>query len=139
MKKLLITFLIVGFLFMGLSGCTSIMPQIVKFDDQNTANTVVAAQQIMKHWGMNSAAIRQVLGSALNEKLPASFGIALNALDKFYTIYGKDQSGMTEPDAGRIDVLVGQLIDPLVVAIINQYAPDVWSRILKYLPSFITL
>jgi uncharacterized protein YceK len=139
MKKQLIGFLIVGILMIGLLGCASVMPQIVKFDDQNAANTVAAAKQIMKHWGMNSAAIRQGLGSTLSEKLPASFGIAMDALDKYYVTYGKDQSGMTEPDAGRIDVLVGQLIDPLVITIINQYAPDVWSKVLKYLPSFITL
>ncbi len=139
MKKLLIALLVSGFLFLNLTGCSNVMPQIIKLDDQNAANTIKAAKQIMKHWGMNSAAIRQMLGSALNEKLPASFKAAMDLLDKAEMIYGKDQSKMTEPDAGRIVVLVGQLVDPLVVAIINQYAPDVWSKILKYLPSFLTL
>ena len=139
MKKFLIIILVSGFLFLGLSGCSNIMPSIIKLDDQNAANTVAGAKQIMKHWGMNSAVIRQMLGSALNEKLPASFGVAMDTLDKFEKTYGADQSKMTEPDSGRIVVLIGQLIDPLVVAIINQYAPDVWTKILKYLPSFLTL
>lgn len=138
MKKLLIAFLIVGFLFMGLSGCASVMPQIVKFDDQNAALTVKAAQQIMKHEQMNSAVIRQTIGNDM-DKLPVSFGKSLDALDEFAKTYGKDQSMMTEADAGKIVVMAGQLVDPIIVAIFNQYFPDVWSKILKYLPSFITL
>ena len=138
MEKSLIAFLTIGFLFMGLLGCANVMPQIVKFDDQNATNTVSAAKQIMKHEQMNSAAIRQIIGSGM-DKLPASFGKLLDALDEFAKTYGNDQSKMTEADAGKIVVMAGQLVDPIIVAIFNQYFPDVWSKILKYLPSFITL
>ena len=135
MKKLFLIILIIPILF----ACSTIQPQIVLFDDQNAAFTVANAKQIMKHWQMNSAAIREGLGAAIQEKLPASFGKALNDLDVLSQKYGANQEGMLEADAGRIVVLVGKLITPLVQSILDQYAPDVWGLVLKYLPVFITL
>ncbi len=122
-----------------LVSCAGFQTQIVSFDDANAKATVSSAKQVMKHWEMNSAAIREGLGSSLEEKLPASFGTAMDVLDNFAKTYGKDQSAMSEADAGRIVVLVGKLIEPLIQAIIKQYAPDVWTQVLKYLPAFLTL
>ena len=121
-----------------LVACSTVGPQIAKWDDTNAANTVIAAKQIMRHEEMNSAAIRQIIGTGM-DKLPLSFSNSLDALDKFATTYGKDQSGMTEKDAGQIVVIAGQMVDPVITAIFQQYFPDVWARILKYLPSFISL
>lgn len=135
----LIKLLVVMIIFCFVTGCASVMPGIVKFDDQNAANTVAAAKQIMKHWEMNSAAVKETLGSAIKDKLPASFGDSIGALDLFAQTYAKDQSTMKEADAGRIVVLAGKLIEPMVQTIINQYAPDLWSRILKYLPAFLAI
>lgn len=137
-RKFMLVFLAVGF-SLTLISCAAFQKEIINFDDQNALNTVSSAKQVMKHWEMNSAAIREGLGSALNEKLPVSFATAMAALDGFAKTYGKDQSKMTEPDAGRIVVLVGKLIEPLIQAIISQYAPQVWTQVLKYLPAFVAL
>jgi hypothetical protein len=134
MKKIWIMVLLAPVLF----ACSSVTPQIVKFDDANAKATVENATQIMKHWPMNSGAIREGLGAAITEKLPVKFGKSLDRLDT-YSLQYPEGKVVAEKDAGRIVVLVGNLIEPIVQTIINQYAPGVWTGVLKYLPSFITL
>lgn len=123
----------------AMSGCAA-MTQIAKFDDQNAAATMAYGKQIMKHWGMNSQAIHiGISDEIISTKLPAEFGRSLKALDDMNIQFGQDQSAMTEADASACVMYLGKLIAPTIEALINQYAPDVWSKVLKYIPSFITL
>jgi hypothetical protein len=136
-------FLIVLFaviLFMSvLAGCAGIQGQIAKFDDQNATNTVATGKQIMKHWGMNSKAIHIGIGDAvIGTKLPAEFGSSLKALDDLCVKFCPDQTIMTEADATETVMYLGKLIAPTIETLINQYAPDIWSKVMKYIPAFVT-
>ncbi len=137
MKKWILLFLLIPVLL----GCSQLQTQIVKFDDANADLTLKGAKQIMKHWGMNSSAIHVGLGDEIiNTKMPVEFGKALARLDEFELKYGKDQSTMTEKDAGNIVTLVyGKLLMPVATELFKQYAPGILEKVLKYLPSFITL
>ncbi len=121
-----------------LFGCASIQPQIFKFDDQNAATTISSAKQIMKHEKMNSAAIRESLLD-FKTQMPVSFWTALDSLDTFAKKYGIDQSAMTEEDASRIVVITGKLLSPVIQQLIKQYAPDLWSEILRWLPKILAM
>jgi hypothetical protein len=132
--------LMMGLIVASFLGCSTIQPQIAKFDDQNAANTMAWGKQIMKHWSMNSQAIHIGVGDEIiNTKLPAEFERSLKALDGMCEKFCVNQDAMTEADATSAIMHLGKLIAPAVQAIIQQYAPNVWSQVLKYIPSFITL
>lgn len=131
-------FLVISILCM-LVGCAGIQGQIAKFDDQNATATVATGKQIMKHWGMNSKAIHIGIGDAvIGTKLPAEFGSSLKSLDDLCVKFCPDQSTMTESDATETVMYLGKLIAPAVETLINQYAPDIWSKVMKYIPAFVT-
>jgi hypothetical protein len=122
-----------------LAGCATIQPQIAQFDDQNAAATMAAGKQIMKHWAMNSQAIHIGIGDeVIGTKLPAEFGKSLKALDDMCAKFCAGQDAMTEADSAASVMYLGKLIAPAIGALVNQYAPNVWSQVMKYLPSFIS-
>lgn len=137
MRKWIILLLLLPVLFCG---CAGVQTQIAKFDDQNAARMLASGKQVMKHWLMNSKAIHIGVGDEIiGTKLPAGFGKALTRLDEMAKSFGSNQDIMTEADATEAVMQVGKLITPAIQAIINQYAPDVWSQVMKYLPSFLAM
>lgn len=131
-------YLLVMFLILSMISCASIQPQIAKFDDANAKVTMDSAKQIMKHAKMNIAAIHESLDD-FKPQMPVAFWTALDKLEGFSNTYGNDQSKMTEQDAGRIVVLVGKLFSPIVQQLVKQYVPDLWTQILKWLPTFLAM
>ncbi len=73
-------YLLIAILVFGLSGCAS--PELIRFDDQNAANSVKAANQILKHWRMNSAFIRTASDGQLDESQNYAIKKPMDKLDE---------------------------------------------------------
>ncbi len=108
-----------------LAGCAGTIPDIVVWDDANAANSMKTAEQIKKHWDLNSAVIRTSLGATLNTdeyyKLKQSI-VGLDAATKKPTPLAEKDAGAilgwwgrfvmaaTEKSIERITVVVTKLI-----------------------------
>ncbi len=134
MKRFWVIVLIIPILF--LLGCASIQTSIFKFDDTNAATTLAGAKQIVKHGDMNIKFLRTVIGSGM-DKLPVAFNDNLKSLEVMVVKYRADQSQMTEGDAGLIMGYGSNLLLPSIQTIMQQYWPDVWAQVLKWIPTFL--
>jgi starvation-inducible outer membrane lipoprotein len=85
---------LIGIICLMLSGCAS--PELIKFDDQNMANSIIAAQQIKKNWPANSAFIK-VAVVGIQEPVNAELYTAIVALDKITA----RPDPMTQNDVGE--------------------------------------
>jgi hypothetical protein len=73
-------YLLIVILLFGLVGCGG-SPELIKFDNDNYANSVKAAAQIKLHWQANSAFIK-VAVVGIQEPVNAELYTAIVALDK---------------------------------------------------------
>jgi starvation-inducible outer membrane lipoprotein len=96
-------YLLISFLTFCLIGCAS--PQFIKFDNQNYANSVIAAQQIKDKWAANSAFVKiAVVG--IQEPANAELYTAIVALD---TLTAKPDP-MTQKDVGETLAWFGRFV-----------------------------
>ena len=79
-------------------GCVQTLPEIIVWDDANAANSIKAAEQIKKHWDLNSAALKTSLGKTLDTDEYFKLKEAIKGLDQAT----KAPTPLKEKDAGAI-------------------------------------
>lgn len=145
MKKLLITFLIVGFAMAVLSGCGSWQKTVIKvtkMDAANAASTRVAAKQIASTWPLNSSALSVVL-TKFSTLLPCDCNEDIKALDDIAAkCILKDAKGittceeLTDQDMGKVVILWGwtwgNIAKSGVNKIMETFFPSVLAKIMPY-------
>lgn len=89
---------IIPILFFFLIGCGSIIPQIIVWDDQNAANSIKTAEQVKKHWDLNSAVLKTSLGATLNTDEYFKLKQSILGLD----MATQKPTPLAEKDAGEI-------------------------------------
>ena len=103
---------------LGASGCTTlglttsptqttVQSQIFAFDDANAQRTRDIMDQVVKHWKMNSAAVKQVVGKKIGDTEFAALNSAVSGLDDIASRAG----ALTDEDYGRGIILFGQFLD----------------------------
>ena len=90
--------LILPILLACLIGCAANLPKIIIWDDKNAADSIKIAEQVKKHWDLNSAVLKTSLGATLNTDEYYKIKQAIQGLDRST----KAATPLAEKDAGEI-------------------------------------
>ena len=111
-----------------LSGCSLYRESLLEMSREDVKNAVAvreAADNFFLTWELNSAFIRKVLGTRIDE-FPQQFSTAMDELD---TMIGIPIENRTDTDRGGFLGLRVRTLESLVQEALKTFAPDVLDLI----------
>ncbi len=100
----MIRYLLISILLLGMVGCAS--HELIRFDNQNYANSVKAAQQIKLHWEANGEFVKVAIGVDPDDPSRAELKASIVALDRLTA----KPDPITKKDVGGILAWWGRFV-----------------------------